>query len=237
MKKISKKRLMLSKPKIIFILILLIFLNTMAFLFHFTSILGDVLLTTAEKELKEVTVLIVGSNISKERLSRIGVEDLIIANKNSKEEITDIDFKLDVAYEMLLELKDALDVAVLAVKQGNISTKTHVINDNLVLKIPFYAYTNNPLLMNLGPKIYLGIQMIEYIRGSVTTKVTSYGINSVLIDLYLNLQITESILLPTNRESIVLDYEILLASKVIQGKVPNFYPGTYEMNSGEINIE
>ena len=232
-----QKRVYLTKKKILFIIILIIFLNSGLFLYHFTMKLGDIILVAAEKELKEITQIVVGNAISKDTLPKVAVDDIIIANKNRNDEITDIDFKLDVAYDMMFELKGNLDLIVLAIKNGEITTKTTAINDRLIIKVPFYAYTNNPFLMNLGPKIHLQINMIEVVRGSVSTEVKNYGINSVLISVYLNIFISESILFPTNREAINLDYNILLASKVVQGKVPSLYTGKYETTSEIINVE
>lgn len=233
----QNKRIVITKGRLIFFIVLMIVLNLTVMLYYFTSKLGEVLLTAAEKELREITTLIVNSYINQERLSRIGVEDLIIARRNQAEEITDIDFKLDIAYEMFLELKDILDLAVLDIKNGKIKLDTTVVNDRLIIKVPFYSYTNNPLLMNLGPDIYVKVNLIEHVRGSITTEVTSYGINTALVNLYLNLFVTESILFPVNRENIVIEYNILLASKVIQGKVPSFYTGKYETSSDIINLE
>jgi len=236
MKRIKRfSKIYLTKQKILLVIFLIIFLNTGFFGYYFTNRLGEVLLIAAEKELREVTTLVVSSNITQDRLKRIGYQELIVAHKNQAGEILDVDFKLEVAYEMLLDLKDTLDLAVLNIKNGIIPTKTKVIKNNLVIEVPFYAYTNNLVLMNLGPKVCVKVSILEYIRGSITTKITSYGINTVLVDVYLNLFITESILFPVNRENIVIEYNILLASKVIQGKIPSFYQGKYETNSGIIN--
>ena len=196
------------------------------------------MLKAAEREIAEITTTLVINNITREKLRYIAVDDLITVNKNINDEITDIDFKLDVAYDMLLDLRADLDIVVYALKDGVLPFKNmSVINDNLIIKIPFYTYTQNPILMNLGPKIHAQVNLLQTMRGSIDTKISSYGINSVLISLYLNLYITQTITLPTNRENTHTDFEILLASRVIQGKVPSFYAGKYETNSGLIHIE
>jgi len=234
---VYRKRIHLNKIKVIFLLLLLIILNTSVFIYYFTDKLSDAVLLVAERELKEISQLTIGNNISREDLPKVSVDEIIIAHRDQNNEITDIDFKLDVAYDMMFALKGKLDLIVADLQAGKLTTKTTVIGDNLVIKVPFYSYTNNILLTNLGPKIYLKIELLELVRGSVTTKVTSYGINTSLVNVYLNLFITESIVFPTNRENIVLEYELLLASKVIQGKVPSLYTGKYEASSDIINID
>jgi len=232
-----KGRITINKKKIIFIIIILIFINTAFLLLFFASKLGEVMLLAAEKELKEISTMIIVNNISRENLPKVSVDDIIVANKNANDEITDIDFKLDLAYDMFFDLKAKVDNEIFNVKKGIIPTNASIINDNLIIKVPFYAFTDNPLLMNLGPKLHFKVNMIETSRGSITTEVSAYGINTVLIDCYLNLTITQSIILPTGREVVSLEFNLLLASKVVQGKVPSLYTGKYQANSPIFNLD
>ena len=232
-----RRRIIINKKRIIFVVTLLIIINTYFFVTYFSSKLGEVMLVAAEKELEEITTMIIVRNIARENLPKVAVEDIIIVNKNSDDEITDIDFKLDVAYDMFFDLKTKVDNEVFNIKKGIIPTNASVINDNLIIKVPFYAFTDNPLLMNLGPKLHIKVNMVETSRGSITTELSAYGINTVLIEVYLNLVITESIILPTGRETIELEFNILLASKVIQGKVPSLYTGNKITESPIFNLE
>ena len=232
-----KRRIKVNRKRILFIVSILIILNTYIFITFFASKLGYVMLKSAEKELEEITTMIIVRNIARDNLPKVAIEDIIIVNKNNSDEITDIDFKLDVAYDMFFDLKTKVDSEVFNTKKGIIPTNASIINDNLIIKVPFYAFTNNPLLMNLGPKIHIMVNLIETSRGSITTEVSAYGINTVLIEVYLNLIITESIILPTKREVITLEFNILLASKVIQGKVPSLYTGKKISESPIFNLE
>ena len=232
-----RKRLKFNKRKIIFIIILFILFNTGVFIFYFTSKLGSVMLEAAERELYEITSMIIINNITREKLNHVALEDIIVVNKNQNEEVTDIDFRLDMAYEMLLYLRQDLDRAAFAVKDGEVPDNASVVNDNLIIKIPFYAYTNNPLLMNLGPRVPVKVNLLEVIRGEIITTVSDYGINTILVNVWLNLYVSQSIILPTGREVTNIDFEILIASRIIQGQIPNFFPGMIERQSGIINLE
>lgn len=211
--------------------------NTGIFIFYFTSKLGAVMLEAAERELYEITSMIIVNNITREKLNHIAMEDIIVVNRNRNEEVTDIEFRLDMAYEMLINLREDLDRAAFAVKDGEIPDNATVINDNLIIKVPFYAYTNNPLLMNLGPRVPLKVNLLEVIRGEIITTVSDYGINTILVNVWLNLYVSQSIILPVGREVTNIDFEILIASRIIQGQVPDFFPGGFQRQSGIINLE
>ena len=225
-----------SKQRMVFLIVLLTFFTSTVYIFFFTSKLSDVIIMAAERELTEMSQLIIGSKMTRDKFSMVGIDDIIVANRNRDDEIIDIDFKLDVAYDMMLSLRDELDKAVADLKQGKVTKNSIMIKDNLVVKVPFYTYTNNALLMNLGPKMHIEVNILEILRGAVRTEVKSYGINSVLINVYLDYWLTQSILFPANRENIVVEYELLVASKVVQGKVPSLYTGRYEQSSEILNI-
>ena len=60
------------------------------------------------------------------------------------------------------------------------------------------------------------------------TNVTDYGINNVLLEVYLNVKISYEIVSPVMEEEKTLEYQLLMDSKVIQGVVPNWFSGAYQ---------
>ena len=165
------------------------------------------------------------------------MEELIVINKDKEDVITHIDFKLDKAYEVILNIKEQIEKDVIDLKNGKLYSPAIVFNDNLILKVPYYSWSDNILLMNLGPKIFVKVNLLENVRGDLYTKVTSYGINSLLVNLYITIYIKESLLYPASSEQIEYNFDMLVASKVIQGKIPQFYNGIIESKSDVINLK
>ena len=182
-----KKRWQFKVNRIILILVILIIMNTIFLFLIFSNKLSDSVIASTKKEIEEITINIVTKYLTKERLKQIAAEDLIIIIKNDKEEITDVDFKLDKVYDALIDIKSDIEKEVLDLKRGIIPSNTISVGNNLIIKIPYYAYTNNALLMNLGPKMHIKINLLENIIGDVYTRISSYGINTVLINLYTNI--------------------------------------------------
>ncbi len=232
-----KKRWHFRNKQVFYLLIILICVKTFFYFLFFMNKLSDAIILTAEKEIKEITTAIVTKNLTKEKLKKVTTEDLIIIHKNQKDEITDVSFKLDKAYDVLIDIKSNIEKEVRDIKNGVVPSSAIAIQDNLVIKVPYYAFTSNALLMNLGPKIYIKINLLENIIADVYTKISSYGINTVLINLYIKFQIKESFLYPVLSQKMEYEFEVLVASKVIQGKVPSFYNGQMESSSPIINVK
>ncbi|MDD4407288.1 MAG: sporulation protein YunB [Bacilli bacterium] len=232
-----KKRINIKKKRIIFIIILAIVVNTICFLIIFITKFSDTIEESAKKELKEITTNIVIKHLTKENLMKVSMEELIIINKDKEDVITHVDFKLDKGYEVILNIKEKIENEIIDLKKGKLYSPAIAFNENLVLKVPYYAWSDNILLMNLGPKIYIKVNLLENVRGDLYTKVTSYGINSLLVNLYITIYIKESLLYPASSEQIEYKFDMLVASKVIQGKIPSFYNGFLESKSDVINLK
>ena len=94
--------------------------------------------------------------------------------------------------------------------------------------MPLGVVSNSVFFANLGPKIPVYLHFIDSVLTQVKTKVTDYGINNALLEVYLNVTISYEIISPVTETKKTLDYQLLMDSKVIQGRVPNLYPGLFE---------
>jgi len=177
----------------------------------------------------------VNGNIRIDLLKNYNMNDLIKVNYEGNK-ITDIDYNLENAYEILIAIKKEI-IKNIEVEMPNIYNYRYVVNNNTVIvEMPFYNYTHNILIANLGPKIMVQLSMIRLIDGSVKTKIKNYGINSLLLELYINFSITSTIVVPNAKEmDITSSYDILISSKVIQGEIPSLYNGLLEQSSELIN--
>ena len=83
--------------------------------------------------------------------------------------------------------------------------------------------SNNVLLSNIGPKIPVKLNLIGNVVSSVETTVKNYGINSALIEIYANVEVTEEVIIPFQTERIKITNNIPIAIKIINGSVPDYY--------------
>ena len=95
----------------------------------------------------------------------------------------------------------------------------------VMLKVPLFISSNNALVANLGPKIYLKINFDDTILTNIKSKVTNYGMNNALIELYVTIKIKHMLISPVVKQKQTINYNVLVAAKVINGRVPEFYGG------------
>ena len=70
---------------------------------------------------------------------------------------------------------------------------------------------------------------------NLETKVTNYGFNNALVEVYVYVKFATEIITPLNSKTIDFEYKTIIDAKMIEGEVPNFYDGIIEKNSNIIS--
>jgi len=108
--------------------------------------------------------------------------------------------------------------------------------NGLVLNIPVFLGSSNIFLNNIGPRIPVLINFNETLLTNIRTKVTNYGFNNALLEVYITVEMQKLIITPLKKEGEKFYYEILVGALVVHGNVPEFYGGVYENSSGFLDI-
>ncbi len=136
------------------------------------------------------------------------VNDILYIDKNKSNEIVYLDYDIYKTYKLLNKYIDSL-------KKDNSKSK--------ILTVPFFIASDNIIISSLGPKIKFKYEIIDNVKGKIKTKVTDFGVNNALVEMYFELEIGYLVVIPMNKKESVLKTEILISSKIINGKVPTFY--------------
>lgn len=234
MKRFKGKNKFITNKNLTIIVLCLIFLNTFFLIKSIGVKITDNMYGICQKVISDVMTNIVNANIKGEVFHKYNINDLITINKNENK-VESVDYNLENAYNLLIEIKKSIMKNV--AETGDLGYfDARFDNSKIYLKLPFYNYTNNLLLANVGPKIESRIAILQSISGNMKTKVKTYGINSLQIELYINFTIESSVVIPFKEKGLVNSYDVLVASKVIQGEIPSFYNGLLEKNSDLINL-
>lgn len=234
MKRFKGKNKFITNKNLTIIVLCLIFLNSFFLIKSIGVKITDNMYGICQKVISDVMTNIVNANIKGEVFHKYNINDLITINKNENK-VESVDYNLENAYNLLIEIKKSIMKNVAETKDlGYFDARFD--NSKIYLKLPFYNYTNNLLLANVGPKIESRIAILQSISGNMKTKVKTYGINSLQIELYINFTIESSVVIPFKEKGLVNSYDVLVASKVIQGEIPSFYNGLLEKNSDLINL-
>lgn len=156
------------------------------------------------------------------------IDDLISLDKNKEEEIINIDINTAKAYELMgnivKELKNKTD------SYGDVDAYAKNKRGSMVLRYPIGLASSNILLNNLGYRIPLKLALNSNVLTGIKTKVTNYGLNNALIEVYLKVSFISNVIYFGLDDSINSDYEILLASRMVMGRVPDMFNGYLEKN-------
>ena len=145
------------------------------------------------------------------------VNDILYIDKNDSNEIVYLDYDIDKTYKLLNKYIESL-------KKDNSKSK--------ILTVPFFIASDNIIISSLGPKIKFKYEIIDNVKGKIKTKVTDFGVNNALVEMYFELEIGYLVVIPMNKKESVLKTEILISSKIINGKVPTFYGKNIFKESG-----
>ena len=169
--------------------------------------------------------------LSKEVMMDEELDDLITVDKNSEGEIIAVDYNFDVAYD---NLSESLEILYENLDEVEIDS-VYYNKDKQIFFVPLGILTNNVLVSNMGPEIPCKIELLSHVNIGYKTKVSNYGINNALVELYVVISVQNSIINPAIQEDFGEEYEIVLDSKLISGSVPGYYGGVIEQPSAIVS--
>ena len=227
------KRFKKHKYKINYYIIigLIIIILTSIFLIYINNNITPKLLEISEYSLDTYNNHLIMNFISNESLSNKELNDLINIIKNKNDEIISIDYDIKKSYSILQNITNELYEIITNTSYKGITDHDFNIKDDLVLYYPIGLASNYIYFNNLGPKIPVKIKFLSSLVTNLNTKVSNYGINNVLVEIYVDIDIVDDVVIPFKKDSIKKHYSVLLASKVIMGKVPMYLGGTIENSS------
>lgn len=161
---------------------------------------------------------------SKDNL-KINSDDLFIIYKNKNDDIIDVTFNIENSEKLMNYITKEMTKSI---------DKT--IQDGYVMFIPTGTVFSTPLLSNLGPKIPVKIALTNIAMGNIRTELREYGINNVLVELYVDIDVKTAPILLSQAKVINKKYSFLLSSKLIAGKVPEVYGGKISKESAIFNL-
>ena len=214
-----------------FIIFLVIFIITRMMLKDIGGKLAyhieNIVIKNVNKSVYNSVFSIVGSD----ELGSEELLDVISLSKNTDGEVISIDYKMNIAYDVLSDCIEDLYSSITSLDMNSL----YKSGINNVYYIPMGLIYNNVLLDNLGFRIPCKINFISDIDIGFKTKVKDYGVNNLLIELYLVIDIKNYIMSPSTYKEFGEAYEILVASKIVLGRIPMYYGGIMEKSSSIVS--
>ncbi len=164
--------------------------------------------------------------------------NLYTVTKDKNDTITLLDINTQKSNALLSKINEEMMQKIMQLEEGNTKdlqisnslkgTKLTYLKDGVVCEIPLGVLLGNSLLVNTSAVVPIRFSFIGYVKSHLKTKVTPYGLNNALVEIALEVSLTEQITMPHTTKSIKVTTDISLLVELVQGSVPNFYQGTYQ---------
>ena len=147
--------------------------------------------------------------------------------KNTDGQITSLDFDAEkinrITYLISEELlKNINNLEITMGQELNIKSNKYI---DKLLYIPYGIIYNIPVISNLGPQIPFKIDFLGSVNTDTSINIKEYGINSSLVEINLIIDLNIEVILPFNSKKEHITKKIILDSKIVQGKIPEYYGG------------
>lgn len=243
-----KQKFVIKKPRKINIIIItfMFFLVSLCFVLKYVNNkISPIILNYAELELRKISSFIINSAVKK-NTKNMNLDELFIVTKDNNGEIKTIDFNSIEVNELLAIVTENIQYDLKRLEEGNIDIlntfnfsylgSINKLKKGIVFEIPSGLAFGNSFFNNLGPKVPVKMNLIGDIFSEINTKVTNYGINNALIEIRINLKLTEQLFLPIASNKIEIATSVPLMLKLIQGNVPSYYLTGINQNSSPFNL-
>ena len=167
--------------------------------------------TYAKDKIKVLIVDVVNSDVTEKIQNDINVDDLFLTNMDSDGYITSINLNTAVTNKVMADIISIVSKRIISLENKEI------------YRVPLGVALNNTFLTNLLPKIPIRIQLLGNVNGGIKTNVSNYGINTSLIEVSINIDVSMQVILPFQSDSVSINMNVPLAVKLVQGKIPSFY--------------
>lgn len=157
------------------------------------------------------------------------VDDMVEIVSNESGEVLSIDYKFNDCYRLLNKYKDYIYDSLTTT---DFSDKYY---EDGVYFVSSSLINNAMLFNNLGLKIPMKVNVATDLRINFKTKVKSYGINSILVELYLIINVHSWFVNPFNDGKFGETQEYVISSKIINGKIPDYFGGVLEKSSAIVS--
>lgn len=220
-----KKR---RKTNNVYFIILIIIVYCTFLLEYIEKKADDTLIRSVQLFVKKDVYKVINSGINDIFVNE-DIDDMVNIVSNDDGEILSIDYRLNACYRLLNKyiayIYDTLTSTDFSDKYYE--DGVYFVSSSLI---------NNALLFNnLGLKIPMKVNVATDIRSNFKTSVEEYGINSVLVELYLIIEVHSWFVNPFNDGNFGDTYEYVISSKIVNGKIPDYFGGILEKSSAIVS--
>ncbi len=201
-KKSKKTRLLIS--------LIVIFLIIALVLIYFATCVNPVIVETSEAKIKSSTSRAVNSAVQ-----------TVINGTNVYDDI--IQIILDDEGKIKLIQVNSLSVNKLSKEISMVANQNIDLISSQGVTIPLGTLSGIGVFVGLGPDITFRVTAISTIQSKFESEFISAGINQTNHRIYLNIETTVDLILPTVNKTVIINSHILICEAILVGEIPSTY--------------
>ena len=168
-----------------------------------------ILYRLSEASVQSMTVISVNEAVS-ETLERIDYDSLVTVTHGSDGAMTGIS-------------ANAQNVNLLARTTATLSMANLSARSENGIKVPVGAFTGIEFLAGFGPKVTFKIISVSRVSCEFESAFSSAGVNQTRHSVYMDVEATVTVVMPSGSKEISSVTEVLVAESVIVGEVPDVF--------------
>lgn len=220
-----KKHIEISKSDKIIIIIAIVFFFTFVRIKTFSVKSNTILLNYAKNQSTKIATTII--NTSLKEVIDDEFDDIMKIRNDDNGIILGIDFDSKKSNELNYKINENILSNIKLFETGQINNLNleYLDNTDYIYKVPIGIIYDIPILVDITAKVPFKISLLSNVESSVSTQVKEYGINNSLIEICINVILNVQIILPFSSETVKINKKIPIDSKIVQGKIPQYYGG------------
>lgn len=227
----NKIKLLFKKKYVSIIITLIIF--SVVFLIILNKKAMPIIMNYANVQTKRIGIEVLRNSGTLDINKLLEDAELFEIIRNNNGDIETIDFNTKIINEAMTIVAKNVRKRLRELERGenlpqeiypNILDKS--LKKGIIYEVPVGVIFGNSFLANIGPKIPVKIKYSGNVGLDVKTRVSEYGLNSALIEVYIYVEVTQRTILPFVSKDIKLTSEIPVVMKVIKGSTPYYLSGT-----------
>jgi len=208
-----KKIKFINKIAIIFVIIMII---TILVLNKVNKIANPILMVHAKANAYNTVTKIINNSVN-DSIQNLNVNELFIMSYDNNGEIISIDFDSIVVNKVLTSVSLAIESEINFIEEE-------------AYQVPFGVIFKNSFFTNLGPNIPVKLRLVGSVVNDIDTKITNYGINNALMEVYIDIEVNVQVVLPFISDNITVKTLMPIAIKLVRGNIPEYYSGALSTN-------
>ena len=228
-----KRRKRYTVLDLVLYILLIAVICSFGFIYYFNKILGPGLIECAENEMRRLTILVMNNSFEK-YLRENEISNLLEISRNQDNQIELIQYNTKLMNEITGDIVSILERDLYYMTKGdfekldfqlkNITDQYYeMMSDGILFTVSVGSATGNSLLANIGPKIPLNLSLVGEVLAEVETEVMEYGLNNVLMEVFIQIEVSTVIHMPFMSKKITVENKIPLTMEMIQGEIPGYY--------------